>query len=96
VVEFNSALDEPTVVTSSQDPKFLLKENKTVEMLFYVDVNYLDDEYKVDSDLSSGSEDEDGKKADEEERKEREDRQKVIDKAFPDHKKEGSEHKNEK
>ena len=58
-------------------------------MLFYVDVNYLDDEYKVDSDLSSSSEDEDGKKADEEERREREERQKVIDKTFPDHKKKG-------
>ena len=59
-------------------------------MLFYVDVNYLDDEYKVDSDLSSGSEDEDGKKADEEERRGRERRQKVVDEAFPDHKKKGS------
>jgi len=67
-----------------------LKEKKTVEMLFYVDVNYLDDEYKVDSDLSSSSEDEDGKKADEEERRGREERQKIIDKAFPDHKKKGS------
>lgn len=60
VVEYNSALEEPTV---SAESKSLLKELRTAEMLFYVDETYLDEKYEVDSD--NLSEDGDGKPEDE-------------------------------
>lgn len=61
VVEYNSALEEPTV--SAESESRLLQELRTAEMLFYVDETYLEEKYEIDSD--NLSEDGDGKPEDE-------------------------------